>query len=680
MTAKGRPRPSMLGESILGLAALDRRSKRAILISYDLAAMTLALWGAFSVRLGTFYVPANAEVLVSAAIAFAAGIFALEQLNVYRNLLRYFDQRMVTRIFIGVAVSALAWVIAVYFTRAPSTETIEQGLVPRSVVLIYCGFLFVLLFVGRYLMTEIISAVHGASPLSIPEDDAGKRNVVVYGANTAGIALANSVRRSGLYHLCGFIDDDPALRGQMAAGIPIHAPDALADLVREHGIGEVFLALPYATRAERLAAISRLTELKLKVRTVPAPEEIMSGRFTVSDVRPVDVNDLLRRDPVQPLSELIGEAVIGRTILVTGAGGSIGSEICRQIACAKPNRLVLLDHSEYHLYLIEQQLTELGGALPKGERPELIPVVGSMLNEALVRELIHMHGVDTIYHAAAYKHVPLLEANEVVGVENNVVGTHVMVRAAAEARIDRFTMISTDKAVRPESVMGASKRAAELIVQAYAAQPGCRTRFGIVRFGNVLDSSGSVVQRFREQIRRGGPITVTHSDVTRFFMSIPEATQLVLQASAMAHRGEVFVLDMGEPVRISELARNMITLSGMTVKDDHNPDGDIEIVYIGLRPGEKLYEELFVGDDTAETAHPRIRMAKERFVPLGDLQPELEKLAAAIGAADALAVRNWLRDVILPDEGKLSTDLRGAVSETAGDILEPARTAGARGA
>jgi FlaA1/EpsC-like NDP-sugar epimerase len=351
------------------------------------------------------------------------------------------------------------------------------------------------------------------------------------------------------------------------------------------------------------------------------------------------------------LSDLIKEVVDGQTILITGAGGSIGSEICRQIIRVRPAKLVLLDHSEFALYTIEQQLLELLKDRDPRDRPQVIPVVGSMLNELLVRDIIRMHGVETIYHAAAYKHVPLLEHNEVVGVENNVIGTWVLARAAFDAKLTRFTMISTDKAVRPESVMGASKRVAELVVQALAEQG--ETRFGIVRFGNVLDSSGSVVQTFREQIRRGGPVTVTDPEVTRFFMSIPEATQLVLQASAMAHHGEVFVLDMGEPIRIAELARNMISLSGMTLQDESNPAGDIEIAYVGLRPGEKLYEELFVGESALDTAHPRIKMAKERFISFAELRPHVDRLRAAIFAGDAAAVREKLQELILPDQGEL---------------------------
>lgn len=640
----------MVFELVRRLSSTGRGRKRSILIGYDLTAMAVALWGAFSARLGQLYFPGNPLLLLAAAASFGLCLAALYRLQIYHIVLRYFDMRAVTPILVASALAATAWVMLVYFTRADIVVDGIRILVPRSVGFIYCGFLFLLLFMGRYAMARLISGAIREAPA---ESRAGRKSIAIYGANAAGISLAQSMRGNQNYNLLAFVDDDHALHGQIIAGVPICAPKALPDLVESGGLDEVFLAMPKATRSQRLTAISRLTKLKLKVKTVPAPEEIVSGRFTVSDVRPVSVNDLLRRDPVEPLNELIREAVEGHSILVTGAGGSIGSEICRQIIRAKPRSIVLLDHSEFSLFVIEQQLEEIIQSLPEAERPQLIAIVGSMLNEWLVRKLIDDHEVDTIYHAAAYKHVPLLEHNEVVGVENNVIGTLVLARAAAAAKLERFTMISTDKAVRPESVMGASKRTAELIVQAFADEPDCTTRFGIVRFGNVLDSSGSVVQLFRRQIQEGGPVTVTHKDITRFFMSIPEATQLVLQASAMARRGEVFVLDMGEPIRIAELARNMITLSGMTVRDQNNPHGDVEITYVGLRPGEKLYEELFVGADAVQTTHPRIMMARERSLPLKQLQPHLDRLSAAIGSGDARDVRSCLQGLLVPDQARL---------------------------
>jgi FlaA1/EpsC-like NDP-sugar epimerase len=637
----------MIRDSINNLTKANRATKRSILIAYDIVAMVLALAAAFSVRIGEPYWPGGVRVSISATVSIVAGLAALYHLHVYHIVLRYFDLRTVSRIFFGAAAAAGAWALGIYFTQ-PTMRV--EGLVisaPRSIAFIYCGFLFMLLFMGRYAMALlVIGAARGAS-LDVLT---GRRNIAIYGANSAGISLADSVRKDPNYRLCAFIDDDRALHGQMIGGIAIYSPKALAELAAERDLDEVFLAMPNAARSQRLAAIARLNELSLKVMTVPAPEEIMSGRFTVSDVRPIDVNDLLRRDPVEPLTDLIRSAVDGHSILITGAGGSIGSEICRQIVRSAPRRLVLLDHSEFALYTIEQQLIEIAADRPGHERPEIVPIVGSMLNELLVRKIITEQKIDTIYHAAAYKHVPLLEHNEVVGVENNVLGTLVLARAAMEAKLTRFTMISTDKAVRPESVMGASKRVAELLIQAFAAEPECRTRFGIVRFGNVLDSSGSVVQRFRAQIRAGGPVTVTHKDVTRFFMSIPEATQLVLQASAMARDGEVFVLDMGEPLKIADLARQMIRLSGMTVRDEDNPNGDVAISYVGLRPGEKLYEELFVGEETLPTSHPRIQMARERCLPLAELMDQVEGLMRAVRTGDREGVRTRLGELIAADQ------------------------------
>jgi FlaA1/EpsC-like NDP-sugar epimerase len=645
----------------------DRAQKLRILLGYDVAASVLALLAAFWVRLGEPYWPWSVSVLGAAAVSIVAGVLALHQLHVYHIVLRYFDLRTVTRIFFGAAVAAAAWVLTVYIARSSMVVGGVPILVPRSVAFIYCGFLFMLLFLGRYAMAWLLREAERIVPGAAHRE---RKKVAIYGANAAGISLADSVRKDPQYSLCAFVDDDPALHGQIVAGARIYPPDRLPELAHREELSEVFLAIPKATRSQRLTAISRVRQLNLQVKTVPAPEEIVSGRFTVSDVRPIDVNDLLRREPVEPLTPLIRQAVQSRSILITGAGGSIGSEICRQIMRGKPRKLVLLDHSEYSLYHIEQQLSELAEGIEPEDRPEVVPVVGSMLNELLVRSLIRSHGVDTVYHAAAYKHVPLLEHNEVVGVENNVIGTLVLARLAVEEKLTRFTMISTDKAVRPESVMGASKRVAELIIQALAQEEGCPTRFGIVRFGNVLDSSGSVVQRFRSQIAAGGPVTVTHPDVTRFFMSIPEATQLVLQASAMASRGEVFVLEMGDSIRIADLAKDMISLSGMTVRDDRNPNGDVEIVYIGLRPGEKLYEELFVGERTSATEHPRIRKASERYLSFEKLQVHLEGIGRAISAGDPAAVRSVLRELIAEDKNGLH-EAAPAPDAKASDRLVP---------
>lgn len=646
----------MLRQLVKRLPALSRGKKRSILVVYDVTAMVVALWAAFSVRLGIVYIPESRTVIVSAALSFLAGLSALYLLRVYHIVLRYFDLKAITRILGAAGFASVTWVTLVYLMNSKITEAHVTFLVPRSVAFVYFGFLFLLLFLGRYLMALLLT---GADRLRI-SPDADATNVVIYGANSAAVSLADSVRVTSRYRLIAFIDPDGELNGQVIAGVPIYGADSLPELAESSAIDEVFLALPNASRSERLAAISQVSQLGLQVKTVPAPEEIVSGRFTVSDIRPIDVGDLLRRDPVEPMADLIREAVEGHSILVTGAGGSIGSEICRQVLGARAAKLILLDHSEFALYSIHEQLLELSEKLPHEARAEIVPVVGSMMNERLVRRIIADHGIDTLFHAAAYKHVPLLEDNELVGVENNVFGTLAVARAAFDAKLTRFTMISTDKAVRPKSVMGASKRVAELIVQGLAGQADCQTQFAIVRFGNVLDSSGSVVQRFRKQIRAGGPITVTHQDITRFFMSIPEATQLVLQASAMGDRGEVFVLDMGEPVKITELARHMINLSGMTVRNDENPGGDIEICYVGLRPGEKLYEELFLGNALVSTTHPRIQMATERVVPQAELDGMLRKLKEAVDHGNRAVVRQRLADFIAGehDEGRISLAIR----------------------
>jgi FlaA1/EpsC-like NDP-sugar epimerase len=636
------------------LPALGRLKKRAILIGYDLFSMVIALWAAFSTRLGVLYLPPySRSVLLSAGVSFIVGIAALYRLRIYHIVLRYFDLRTVTRLLAAAAVTSLAWVALVYELSAHITVSAITFLVPRSVAFIYCGFLFLMLFMGRYTMALLLAGA--ARDRGVPDPDA--RAIVIFGANATGISLADSVRASRHYRLAAFVDPDAALKGQVVAGVPICTPEELPALAAESEVREVFLALPRASRSERLSAISQVRDLGLEVKTVPAPEEIVSGRFTVSDIRAIDVGDLLRRDPVEPIEELIREGVEGRSILVTGAGGSIGAELCRQVIAARAARLVLLDHSEFALYSIHQQLLELADRLPHISRVDVVPVVGSMLNDRLVRRIIADNDIDTLFHAAAYKHVPLLEENELTGIENNVFGTLAVVRAALDAKLNRFTMISTDKAVRPTSVMGASKRVAELVVQAFADRLDCSTQFAIVRFGNVLDSSGSVVQRFRNQIRAGGPITVTHPEVTRYFMSIPEATQLVLQASAMGHLGEVFVLDMGEPVKIVDLARHMVNLSGMSVRDADNPSGDIEISYVGLRPGEKLYEELFLGHGLVTTNHPRIRKAKERVIQEPELELLLNKLKAALDCGNRALVRRKLAEFIAEESEEGSPGL-----------------------
>ena len=627
-----------MGQLVDRLTRLGRARKRAVIIAFDAAAMLLALWLAFCIRLGVLYWPANRWVVPLAVGAVILGIGALLLLGVYRVVIRYLDINAALRIALGAGAVAACWFMAAYLSRLPN--------LPRSVGFIYFGIVFLLMFFGRLAAARVLTGEGVMLTRSMrPRADAAKEIcVAIYGATSAGSSLAGALRRHAEYRLRCFVDDHPALVGRAMAGVPIRSTAQLKADIAAGAVEQIFIAIQSATRSERMAALRTLSGMGVPVMTIPSYEEIMSGHYTISDVRPINVEDLLKRDIVPPLPNLIEQGLRGKSVLITGAGGSIGSEICRQVARYGPRRMVLLDHSEFALYSIETEIRALAEELEHG--PELVSLIGSLLDERLVAATLVENEVDTVFHAAAYKHVPLLELNEVVGVTNNVVGTRILADACVEARVPRLTMISTDKAVRPTNVMGRSKRVAELYIQALARQSDNPTQFGIVRFGNVLDSSGSVVQQFRRQIAGGGPITVTHEDITRFFMSIPEATQLVLQANSLAAKGEVFVLDMGEPVRITDLARTMIALSGMSERTFENPDGDIEISYVGLRPGEKLHEELFVGEAVTETIHPQIKMALERSMPLEELRPHLRRLEIALEAHDARAVRSVLNKIV----------------------------------
>jgi UDP-N-acetylglucosamine 4,6-dehydratase len=618
------------------LASLHRDTKRRILVFVDVIAMLVALQLAFLTRYGSLRFPEDPWLAPIVVICVSVGIMMLYALGIYHSVMRYLEARHIRPIAIAAAVVASMWTFMLYLGKLYE--------IPRSVALLWFGYMVLCWFGNRYVIASIFN--HG---MARTRRSAERQPVLIYGANSDGLALAQALDASSHHRAVAFVDGDAALWGQRLNGIEIYRPAEIPTLVERHGLSEVCLALRSANRRDRLEVIGRLTALNLKVMTIPSAGELLSGRFTVSEIRPIRVADLLSREVVSPQRDLIEAAIRGHSILVTGAAGSIGSEICRQLLVERPAVLVLLDHSEFGLFAISQELTQLLAAMPIEARPRLVPVLGSILDAQLLSDIVAANRVDTLYHAAAYKHVPLLESNEVVGVENNVLGTRTLVQLAQTSKLARFVMVSTDKAVRPTSVMGATKRAAEMIVQAAAARPANRTRFGIVRFGNVLDSSGSVLQLFRSQISEGGPVTVTHRDVTRFFMSIPEATQLVLQASAMAADGEVFVLDMGESVKIYDLAVNMIRLSGFSVRDGNNPDGDIAIEFVGLRPGEKLYEELFVGGNTERTSHPRIYKAAESFIQPALLEAEIGRLAAALEARDAGAVRTALKDLIARD-------------------------------
>jgi len=468
--------------------------------------------------------------------------------------------------------------------------------------------------------------------------------VLIYGAGSAGRQLANALANSYEMRVVGYLDDDDRLHGHVLNGLAIYSPQDLSGLVLSLGISDVLLALPTANRKRRNEILALMQQAKVSVRTLPSVMELAQGKVSTADLRELDIDDLLGRDSVPPNHILLGRNVTRKVVLVTGAGGSIGSELCRQILKLRPETLLLVDQSEYALYEIHQELLEKVQALGEGA-VQLVPLLASVRDAERMREVITTWSPDTIYHAAAYKHVPLVEHNPAEALKNNVFGTRTVAQLAVEHGVSDMVLVSTDKAVRPTNIMGASKRLAELVLQALAAEPG-KTTFSMVRFGNVLGSSGSVVPKFRQQIKNGGPITLTHPEVTRFFMTIPEAAQLVIQAGAMAKGGDVFVLDMGESVKIMDLAQRMIELSGLNERTEANPDGDIAIEITGLRPGEKLFEELLIGNDPQPTLHPRIMKASEEKMAWADLQDSLNAMLVALDVNDVGVLRRMLEQLV----------------------------------
>jgi FlaA1/EpsC-like NDP-sugar epimerase len=617
----------------LRLVGLGRRQKRAILAANDFVLLNAALWLAMSVRLGELFFPTSWDLFVVMGAAPCIGVATFFQMDVYRLVTRFIGSRGVALTAAAVGLSGLYWGLLVHLSGVYS--------VPRSVVLFYPVLATAFIWGSRQAAANFLRNAGIDVPLRTQET---VRQVLIYGAETTGMQLLQALQSAGNCEALAFIDPNPTLRGQYVGGLRVYPPDRLQGLVKRLDIDEVLLAMPKARRHDRQAALRQLEALKMRVRTLPAIEDMAAGRFTVSDLRPIDTEDLLGRDPVPPDPALLARNIAGKSVMVTGAGGSIGSELVRQIVRQGPRRLVLLERSEAHLYEIELEaegLIERSDRL--GGRPTIVPVLGSVLDASLVRRTLEENRIETIYHAAAFKHVPIVERNAVAGLRNNTFGTICLADAAAACGVERLVLVSTDKAVRPTSVMGASKRLAEMALQARAAerpgQHGGRTVFAMVRFGNVLDSSGSVVRRFRRQIEAGGPLTVTHPEMIRYFMSIPEAAGLVIQAGAMAKGGEVFVLDMGEPVRIDDLARSMIRLTGLEVRDETHPDGDVAIEYTGLRDGEKLYEELLLGANIAPTEHPRIMRSREPCLPRQELDTVLAELRAGMTDTSAAAIR-----------------------------------------
>lgn len=609
--------------SFLYLATMPRAFKQGTLLTIDITLLLFAAWAAYAIRLGEWFIPNFWQALLMAiAPLLALPIFAKNGL--YRSVIRYVGEQALWAILQGMTLAALLWASIAFLTQLTGL-----GGVPRSVPFLYWMLGVMLIGGARFAARWLLWL-----PLRQRFDG---RQVLIYGAGNAGRQLAASLREGREFFPAGFLDDDTSLHGKDIAGLRVYAPSQLQMLLERFDIHDVIVTLPAATQAQRKKVMAFLEKHGVKVRILPAMNDIASGRHLVSSLREVDISDLLGRDSVEAAPDLLGVCITGKSVLVTGAGGSIGSELCRQIVALSPSRLVLLEANEYALYQINRMLSQK-------TRCTVIPCLGSVKDGDFVSRLLLEHGVQTVYHAAAHKHVPLVESNVIEGVINNVIGTQRVAEAALVAGVETFVLISTDKAVRSTNVMGATKRWAELIVQDCAKRAidlGSGQRFCAVRFGNVLGSSGSVIPLFKEQIAQGGPVTVTHPEVTRYFMAIHEAVELVIQAGSLSHGGEVFLLDMGEPVKILDLARNMIMLAGRTIRDQNTPDGDIEIVLTGLRPGEKLYEELLIADGNAEgTLHPKIMKADEPI--LSDLALRMQHLEQGIAAYDIEIVRKIL--------------------------------------
>lgn len=615
------------------MLAMPRAIKRAVVLCVDAGLCALTVWLAFYLRLEEWVAFAgdsrwNPGLAALGSMVLALPIFFISGL--YREIFRYAGWQALVTIARAIAIYALL------FTAVFTVIGVDG--VPRAIGLVQPILLLLAVGTSRALAGYWLGGLyrHILKRTNLPK-------ALIYGAGSAGMQLTAALANSHELQVVGYLDDDARLRGHVLNGLPVHAPHELPGLVEAQGICDVLLAIPSVSRQRRNEILKQMLEAHVFVRTLPSLADLTPGRITTADLRELDIEDLLGRVPVSPNHILLGKNVRDKVVLVTGAGGSIGSELCRQIAKLEPTALLLVEQSEFALYALHQELSQVLG----GEG-RLVPLLASVRDAERLREIMAAWRPQTVYHAAAYKHVPLVEHNPAEGLRNNVFGTLTAARVALEQGVADFVLISTDKAVRPTNIMGASKRLAEMVLQALAAQAST-TRFTMVRFGNVLDSSGSVVPKFRQQIRDGGPITLTHPEVTRFFMTIPEAAQLVIQAGAMASNqggGEVFVLDMGEPVKIADLARRMVELSGLTVRDDDHPEGDIEIQVVGLRPGEKLYEELLIGNNPQPTSHSRIMKASEDFLSWLLLEEKLGVLLAAIDGNDVPAIRRLLEDLV----------------------------------
>jgi FlaA1/EpsC-like NDP-sugar epimerase len=630
------------------LISLPRLGKQSLVLLVDAFSIALAVWLAYSIRLDRLHFPVGVELLVyGIPLVIALPIFV--KMGLYRAVFRYAGQHALWSIARAVFFYGLIFFAVIFFWGSLGLPK-SNATIPRSLGILQPIILLVLIVLSRSL-----ARVWLAGNASISKKT--QQRTLVYGAGVSGVQIASSLQRSGQYYLVGYLDDDPQLRHKTINGLTIYGVDEIDVLINEYGVTDILLALPYIQQSRRNEILSDLRRFHVHVRSLPSMTDLAEGKVKVSDIRELDVTDLLGRNPVAPNKELFEKNIKNQVVMVTGAGGSIGSELTRQILSSRPKALILLEQSEFALYKLDAELRTR--IKDEDLDTDLVSLLGNVCQYDWMKRICTTWQINTIYHAAAYKHVPIVEHNVIEGVLNNVWGTLNSARAAIETGVNQFILISTDKAVRPTNVMGASKRLAEMVLQALANQAGVQTQLSMVRFGNVLGSSGSVVPLFRSQINDGGPVTITHLEVTRYFMTVPEAAQLVIQAGAMAttyseeDRGSVFILDMGQPVRIIDLAKRMIELSGFTIKDNQNPDGDIEISIVGLRPGEKLYEELLIGDNSMPTEHHKIMKAQEIFMSWVELEAELTLLHEKLNVGNVRDVYKSLSLIIpgfLPSE------------------------------
>lgn len=619
----------MTHELVSRIGNMPRFWKRAILVTFDICALSMALWASFALRFGNWTPPTTLDQFLAILAAPLVSVPIFVRYGLYRAVIRYLPERALWTIVQAISLATVCWIMIVFLTEMAGRLT-----VPRSVPIIYWALAVVAIVGSRFLAKRILWSTDGRRTSEQP--------IAIYGAGDAGAQLADALRRQGTQFIAAFLDDQSTLHGRDVAGIRVFPPSALPMLKEEYGVREVILSIPTLTTQARRKIVANIGQLGLKIRTLPPITDLVSGKYLVSQIREIDIDELLGRSSVPADQGLLRDMIEGKTIMVTGAGGSIGSELCRLITKWAPQRLVLFEANEFALYNIERELKV-------GTDIAIAPVLGSITDERAVTRALRSKGVQVVFHAAAHKHVPLVEANVIEGIRNNVLGTKVVAEAAFHIGVSSFVLISSDKAVRPTNVMGATKRWAEFITQhqamkATAAATG--QRFSAVRFGNVLGSNGSVVPLFKEQIAHGGPITLTDAAMTRYFMSIHEAAELIVQAGALSTGNDVFLLDMGEPVLIKDLAENMIRLAGLTVRDESTPHGDIELVEVGKRPGEKMYEELFY-DDAASgpTRHPKI-MRASGDTGSKDVPGAVEKLVAALDQENEIEARRILFEFI----------------------------------